>query len=52
MTASALVWNAENLDQWLADPEKLLPGQKMGLNVPDTVERANLIAYLAQMKAK
>lgn len=42
------VWNDETLDRWLADPEKLAPGQRMGVNVPDAQERADLIAYLKQ----
>lgn len=43
---SAVIWNQHTLDQWLADPEKLIPGQKMGYSVPDPQDRADLIAYL------
>ena len=48
LKASRLVWNEETLDRWLADPEKLVPGQRMGVNVPDPKERSDLIAYLKQ----
>jgi len=46
LKSSHLVWTAEALDRWLADPEKTAPGQRMGINVPDARERADLIAYL------
>jgi cytochrome c len=36
----------------LAEPEKLVPGQRMGVNVPEARERADLIAYLKQITAK
>jgi cytochrome c len=39
-------WTAENLDRWLTDPEKFLPGQRMGIRVDDAAERAALIEYL------
>ena len=44
--ASSIVWADETLDKWLANPEKLIPGQKMGLMVPLAKDRADLIAYL------
>ncbi|MES2073834.1 MAG: c-type cytochrome [Pseudomonadota bacterium] len=43
---SKLVWTEANLDKWLTNPEKLIPGQKMGYAVPDAKDRADLIAYL------
>lgn len=49
---SALVWNEETLDRWLADPEKTAPGQRMGVSVADARERADLIAFLATLAAK
>ena len=44
--ASSIVWSAKTLDKWLANPEKLIPGQKMGFMVPAAKDRADLIAYL------
>jgi cytochrome c len=46
LAKSKLTWNDKTLDRWLADPEKLVPGQKMGFQVPDASDRADLIAYL------
>jgi len=48
LKASHVVWNEQTLDRWLSDPEKFVPGQRMGVNVPDAHERADLIAYLKQ----
>jgi cytochrome c len=47
-----IVWHEAELDRWLADPEKLVPGQRMGISVPDAHERADLIAYLKLLDAK
>ncbi len=49
--ASSIVWANKTLDKWLANPEKLIPGQKMGFMVPLAKDRADLIAYL-QKEAK
>lgn len=43
-----MTWNEETLDAWLADPERLLPGQRMGYSVPEAADRADIIAYLRQ----
>ena len=51
LKASRLVWNEDTLDRWLADPEKVAPGQRMGVNVPDAKERSDLIAYLKKASA-
>jgi cytochrome c2 len=48
---SPLVWDEASLERWLADPEKLAPGQRMGVDVPDAKDRADLIAYLKKMSA-
>ena len=44
--ASSIVWADKTLDKWLANPEKLIAGQKMGYMVPAAKDRADLIAYL------
>ena len=46
LRASGIVWNEKTLDRWLANPEKLVHGQKMGFAVPDPKDRADVIAYL------
>jgi cytochrome c len=49
--ASGLVWTAEALDRYLADPEAFVPGTSMSVPpLEDTRERADLIAYLAAIR--
>ena len=44
---SGLTWNEATLDQWLANPEKLVPGNSMTFpGVRDAQARRDLIAYL------
>jgi cytochrome c len=49
LKASGLIWTKENLDLWLTDPEKLVPGQKMGYSVTDARDRSDLVAYLKSL---
>jgi len=44
-----IVWNSATLDTWLANPEALIPGQRMGYSVPDAMDRADIIAYLRRV---
>jgi cytochrome c len=47
--AAGLVWTEENIDKFLENPMKFLPGTRMGYaGVKDDQERADLIAYLKQ----
>jgi cytochrome c len=41
-----LVWNDSTLDQWLADPDKLVPGNAMEFHVAKAEERRDLIRFL------
>lgn len=50
--ASGIVWDEMTLDRWLADPEQMVPGQKMGFSVADEKDRADLIAYLKEESSK
>jgi cytochrome c len=50
--ASAVVWGDATLDRWLANPESVIPGQKMGYSVPEAADRADLIAYLKSQSGK
>lgn len=45
---SGIVWTPLNLDHWLANPQKLVPGSKMYFSVANPQQRADIIAYLAQ----
>jgi cytochrome c len=49
LQASGVVWNEQTLERWLADPEKLVPGQRMGYSLGDAALRADVIAYLATL---
>jgi cytochrome c len=51
LKGSRVVWNAETLDQWLSNPESLIPGQRMGYSLADAAARADVIAFLATLKA-
>jgi cytochrome c len=50
LKASGLVWSADTLDRWLSNPQALVPGTKMYFSLPDAQSRADLIAYLAQLR--
>lgn len=50
LARSTVRWDAKTLDAWLTDPEKLIPGQRMGYQVEQAADRADLIAYLARLK--
>ena len=50
LSASRVRWEASTLEAWLTDPERLIPGQKMGYRVEVQQDRADLIAYLASLK--
>ena len=52
LASSGVVWNEETLARWLSDPEKFIPGQKMGISVSDPKEREDLVAYLKTLSAK
>lgn len=45
---SGLIFTPTNLDTWLANPQKLVPGAKMYFSVANPKQRADIIAYLAQ----
>lgn len=51
LKGSGIVWEAESLDRFLADPLGTVPGTRMGYaGVKDPQERADLIAFLAAAK--
>jgi len=50
LRASTIIWTATTLDRWLADPESLIPGQRMGYHVDDARDRADLIEYLSTLQ--
>ncbi len=45
---SNIVWTEANLDQWLADPQKFVPGAKMFFHLENPRDRADVIEYLKE----
>ena len=45
-------WTADNLSTFLADPNKTKPGTSMPISVKNDTDRADLVAYLASLKAQ
>lgn len=50
---SGVTWDEANLNEWLTDPKKKVPGTKMVFaGVKDETDRANLIEYLKTLTTK
>jgi cytochrome c len=47
---SGLHWDRETLDRWLQNPSALVPGTKMFFKIDDAQTRADIIAYLQDLK--
>ena len=45
-----VTWNAETLDEFLANPDAKVPGSPMSAALADSQQRADVIAYLATLK--
>jgi len=50
LKASGILWDTENLDRWLTNPSALVPGTKMFFFLKEAQDRADIIAYLAELK--
>lgn len=50
LKAAQVTWDDRSLDQWLANPQAFIPGQKMNFRVNDATDRADLIAYLKTLR--
>lgn len=49
LARAGITWTSESLDRWLADPNKLVPGNIMAVQLAnDPIDRADIIAYLRQ----
>ncbi|MCZ7595196.1 MAG: cytochrome c family protein [Hyphomicrobium sp.] len=52
MKGAGITWDETSLGEYLADPKKKVPGNKMLFaGVKDEIERGDLIAYLASFNA-
>jgi len=49
---SQIVWNEQTLNQWLTDPQAMVPGADMDFYVAKPDERADVIQYLKQQSGK
>jgi cytochrome c len=50
MRGAGIVWDAKALDDYLRSPQDFIPGNVMPFSgVPDSAERAGLIAYLRSL---
>jgi cytochrome c len=47
---SGLTWDEMTLDRWLTNPSALVPGTKMFFKIDDPQTRADIIAYLKELK--
>ena len=45
LKSAGLTWSTDNLDQWLADPQKFVRGAQMLVRVLDAPSRRDIIAY-------
>ena len=52
LKASKVVWSEKTLNAWLENPERMIPGQKMGYRVTEALDRADLIAYLKEFSPR
>jgi len=47
LAAAKIVWSAQTLERWIADPNALVPGNKMIVQLAnDPADRAAIVAYL------
>jgi cytochrome c len=47
---SGITWDEQTLDRWLTNPSALVPGTKMFFRLDDAQSRADIIAYLKELK--
>lgn len=50
LRSSGIVWDPNSLDHWLSNPSALVPGTKMFFLIDDPQKRADIIAYLSELK--
>lgn len=50
LKASGITWDKSNLDRWLTNPSEMVPGTKMFFFLKNPQDRADIIAYLAELQ--
>lgn len=49
LKSSGIIWDERSLDAWLADPDRMVPGNEMPFNgIKEAQARADLLAFLKQ----
>jgi cytochrome c len=49
LKSANIVWNDKTLDEWIADPQRVVPGNQMTFpGIKDAGQRADLLAFLKQ----
>src|SRR3954451_4231741 len=49
LTSANIIWNDKTLDEWIADPQHVVPGNQMTFpGVKDATERADLLTFLKE----
>lgn len=52
LSKSRIVWTQTTLTKWLTEPEKLIPGQKMGYRLGLAQERMDVVKFLSTLNPK
>ena len=50
--SSKIIWNDVTLNKWLTNPQAMIKGARMGFQVSDAKDRADVIAFLKLQTAK
>lgn len=50
LKSSGLTWDEATLDRWLTNPSALVPGTKMFFKLDSAQDRADVIAYLEEVR--
>ncbi len=48
---ATFTWNETNLAQWLANPQAMLPGAEMPMQIPEPQARRDIVAFLRSVRA-
>lgn len=49
LKSSGIIWDDRALDQWLTDPQRMVPGNEMPFEgIKDTLARADMLAFLKE----
>ncbi|HEX4098897.1 MAG TPA: c-type cytochrome [Caulobacteraceae bacterium] len=49
MTKSGIVWDGKSLREFLADPDKVVPGTAMAFSLPGSQDRDDVVEYLKSL---